>query len=63
MSSEILLYNRFFDKYFAHLNKRRKIRRMANKITLGVFDSGVGGLTVLKEIMKRDHYERIIYSE
>ena len=34
---------------------------MENKAALGVFDSGVGGLTVLREIMKRDHYERIIY--
>lgn len=28
---------------------------------LGVFDSGLGGLTVLREILKNNSYERIVY--
>ena len=28
---------------------------------LGVFDSGLGGLTVLKEIIKKNTYDRIVY--
>ena len=34
---------------------------MNQKATLGVFDSGVGGLTVLREIIGRNRYEKIIY--
>lgn len=30
-------------------------------MVLGVFDSGLGGLTVLKEILKNNSYEKIIY--
>ena len=32
-----------------------------SKITIGIFDSGVGGLTVLKEIRKKLSQEDIIY--
>ena len=34
---------------------------MANKAPIGVFDSGVGGLTVVKEIMNQIPGESIIY--
>lgn len=34
---------------------------MNNKTVLGVFDSGVGGLTVLRELIGRNRYEKIIY--
>jgi glutamate racemase len=34
---------------------------MKNDLPIGVFDSGIGGLTVVKEIMKRLPHERIIY--
>ena len=28
---------------------------------LGIFDSGLGGLTVLREIIKNNTYDKIIY--
>ena len=31
--------------------------------TIGVFDSGVGGISVLKEILKEFPYDNIIYLE
>ena len=34
---------------------------MKNDLPIGVFDSGIGGLTVVKEIMKRLPSERIVY--
>ena len=34
---------------------------MINKAPIGVFDSGVGGLTVVKEIMNQIPGETIIY--
>ena len=32
-----------------------------NKLPIGVFDSGVGGLTVVREIMRQIPNERIVY--
>ena len=34
---------------------------MSSQLPIGVFDSGVGGLTVVKEIMSQLPDERIIY--
>ena len=34
---------------------------MANRASIGVFDSGVGGLTVAREIMRQMPEERIVY--
>ena len=34
---------------------------MVNNLPIGVFDSGVGGLTVAREIMRQIPNERIIY--
>ena len=34
---------------------------MASNLPIGVFDSGIGGLTVVKEIMSQLPGERIIY--
>lgn len=34
---------------------------MSSNLPIGVFDSGVGGLTVVKEIMNQLPYEKIIY--
>ena len=39
--------------------KRRK--NMSDTRPIGMFDSGVGGLTVLKEVIKQNPNENIIY--
>jgi len=35
--------------------------KSANHLPIGVFDSGIGGLTVVKEIQKRMPHEQVIY--
>ena len=42
------------------MNKGTKAVK-ANKAPIGVFDSGVGGLTVAREIMRQMPNEQIIY--
>ena len=34
---------------------------MADSRAIGVFDSGLGGLTVVRELIKRNPYENIFY--
>ena len=41
--------------------KKKGERAMSSKGAIGVFDSGLGGLTVAKEIMKLLPQESIVY--
>ena len=44
------------------MQKRKREQKMINRnAPVGVFDSGIGGLTVVREIMRQIPNERIVY--
>ena len=46
---------------FANKMKKKKMERANKNAPIGVFDSGVGGLTVAREIMRQIPNEKIVY--
>ena len=59
----MIRYTQMFGKEWKHDNKNfaeRKVN-MDRNAPIGVFDSGIGGLTVAREIMRQMPQERIVY--
>lgn len=59
----MIRYTQMFGKEWRHDHKNfteRKVN-MDRNAPIGVFDSGIGGLTVAREIMRQMPQERIVY--